>query len=159
MDNLTNQLRKAIEENLLIDSVSLRIRRSEISDWSIGQHVDHLLKVDSSILNSIASKSNFAKGKAKGPLAWVVLTTGFIPRGRAESPASVAGEEVTAEEVRFRSNEAVSVLDQLPPGIVSSRAPFKEHPFLGTFSIRDWLRFLVVHHRHHQKIIRDIFQK
>lgn len=152
----TDQLRKAIEEILQTDTSSLAVKRSELSDWSVGQHLDHLLKVDLSILMAISSKRSFPKDKPKRLLGWLVLTTGFIPRGKAKSPASVAGEAVSAEAIRASVNEAISLLDQLPPGIAVSRAPFMEHPFLGTFSVRDWLRFLVVHHRHHQKIIRDL---
>jgi hypothetical protein len=31
-----------------------------------------------------------------------------------------------------------------------------EHPILGHFTPARWLRFLDIHHRHHEKIIKDI---
>jgi hypothetical protein len=155
LDRLKDQL-LLIGEQISQSPERITQRNSVVSGWSVGQHWDHLLKVDITVLESLCSNNAFPITKPKSIIGWLVLFTGFIPRGKANSPQKLVGEEVAADILLEQTKRAVRLLDAVPLSRLAVRNPFMEHPFLGAFTAADWVRFLLIHHRHHQKIVVSI---
>lgn len=160
------------------EPVAFEARADPVSAWSVGQHLEHLLLSDRRILGWVESvaeaggsvrEAEEAGGSvreadeagAPSCRGWLVLVTGFIPRGKGQAPeatrpSGMAREaverglwEMTARAVRLGSSlEAIAV----------SSARLR-HPVLGAFTGAQWLRFAGVHHAHHEKIVRDILRK
>lgn len=139
----------------------------EVSLWSVGDQLEHLLLADSAILDIIdrlcdvteESDPEATKGRP-ALLGWVVLTTGFIPRGKAKapdstSPAGMSQEELLSglAEVRDRVHALASRLGEIQ-GVPYTYG----HAKLGHFTPSNWVRFCRVHHDHHAKIVRDILE-
>ena len=139
----------------------------EISLWSVGDQLEHLLLADGAILDVIdrlcevtePTDQEAAKGRP-ALLGWVVLTTGFIPRGKAKAPDSTspagmsqAGLVSGFAEVRDRVDALASRL-----GAIQDVPYTHGHAKLGHFRPSNWVRFCGVHHAHHAKIVRDILE-
>ena len=86
-----------------------------------------------------------------------VLVFGFIPRGRAQSPSVVVPRpEITAHELTTLLDQSSTLLAEAP---ALDRNTWFTHPFLGTMNRDQALRFLLVHNRHHLKIVADILKQ
>lgn len=147
------------------EPASFEARVEDVSSWSVGHHLEHLLLADRGIVEGLEAA---AAGEDPGPEAtragrpsltgWIVLLTGFIPRGRGNAPDSTvpAGADranVVAglREVTGSASRLGACLDAIERSRV--RVP---HPVLGEFTPAQWLRFAGIHHDHHEKIIRDV---
>jgi hypothetical protein len=133
-----------------------------VSGWTVGAHLEHLLLSDTFIAEYL---EHMAAGDADatsegGPsfIGRVVLWTGRIPRGKARAPKRVLPSglsrpdiEVGLRNIRARYEKLQNAL----PLLTASRAK-RDHPILGPFTSRQWLRFVDIHHRHHGRIIQDI---
>ena len=133
----------------------LRVER--VSLWSVGQHIEHLLKVDDTIHLHLTSSTI---GTPVPPLTWigrVILIAGRIPRGRAKAPewTKPTGDYVAlrkaVERTSHRFRELEPIVDTLSRDTIRIA-----HPSLGGLTRRQWLRFTDIHQRHHHAIIRDI---
>jgi hypothetical protein len=132
-----------------------------VSRWSVGEHIDHLIKVNSGIL------AYFAESAVGGPAATgitlierIVLFTGHIPRGRGKSSARFL--PVMMDVTRLQHElatiaEAFSRLSEEMPAVRDTATRFA-HPAFGGLTRRQWLRFAEIHQQHHQAIINDILQ-
>lgn len=124
-------------------------------------HVEHLWRADSGILSWIEATldSDFSpSGGTPTPTGRAVLVSGWIPRGRAKAPEPSVPKGVDVEGLADRLSNLHDLATRLEPGLPAIHASdtTREHPILGHFTPAQWLRFLEVHHRHHEKIIRDI---
>lgn len=140
-------------------------RRSEaISKWSVSLQVEHLMRTDASVVSWLhATARNMVASDGPGQpnlTGRLVLLTGFIPRGKARAPDFTRPEALDGPalrdglaDVRQRAGGLSDVLDSL-----ANEQATRRHPILGHFTPPRWFRFAVVHHRHHQKIIRDILE-
>jgi hypothetical protein len=130
-----------------------------ISRWSVGNHIEHVLKVDRAVVELLRAPKP-PSGAVGGPglVARLILITGWIPRGRAKaSPASLP-EMTDYAELRPQVEEASKAVAALEPlaGAIASDPARYPHPVLGGLTRTQWLRFLEVHQMHHWKIMRDI---
>lgn len=129
-----------------------------ISAWSIAEQVDHILKVNNSVLSSIEKETS---SNNKKPLTFkgrIVLLFGHIPRGRAKAPEHVLPKKYPTEQILTELKQTIKRLQN-----VSAKDLEKDiiinHPFLGGMSPRQWIRFLCIHQGHHLKIVRDVLKK
>jgi hypothetical protein len=70
----------------------------------------------------------------------------------------VIPEALDPDEIASGFEEVESKFEELAPRLgelEASRATYR-HPLMGNFSPSQWLKFVKIHHRHHQKLIRDI---
>ncbi|MDX1396692.1 MAG: DinB family protein [Gemmatimonadota bacterium] len=144
------------------DPGSLATTAPDVSGWSVGRHIEHLRLAAAGIVRWIESTLDDPAGSppsgSPSRTGRMVLLTGYIPRGRAKAPEpSVPGEEIPADLAARLDQlmEAVDRLEERLDEVHASESTF-EHPILGHFTPRQWLRFLDVHHRHHEKIVSDI---
>lgn len=132
--------------------------RTDVSRWSPLLHAEHLARAGHGSLGQLDKALERDGGASLKPLGFLVLTLGWLPRGRGKSPEpavpqGIEREPVAAELHTFRDRvEALeSRLDEIAAG--KGRAA---HPFFGGLTPARWVRFLEVHHHHHLKIVEDI---
>lgn len=129
-------------------------KKESISQSDAGWHIEHsLLTIDQIIARLSQSKNNRYKRAFSFP-RFIVMTTGIIPRGRAQSPRSVqpAGDinpETLQRHLAITSEKLIEL-------VLLDKEQFFEHPYFGHLKLKQAVRFLEIHTRHHVKIIRDI---
>lgn len=137
------------------------MRVPAVSDWPVLSHLEHICRADQTIIEVL---ERIADGKIRdrggGPTfaGRVVQWTGRIPRGKANAPQPVVPMGLEHEEVTSELHAVKARLTALDPRLTTlaaSRAT-SAHPILGHFTAREWLRFIAVHHGHHERIVRDI---
>lgn len=136
-------------------------RRDAVSHWSVGQHIDHALKVDAHILG-VLHRSPLKPEPVPPPslIGRLILLTGRIPRGKGRAPDFTVPDIEDYVALRGRVAEAARGYAELEPHlalIATDRRRFA-HPILGGFTRAQWLRFASIHHRHHAAIIADILR-
>jgi hypothetical protein len=132
----------------------LRVER--VSLWSVGQHIEHVLRVDDTIRINLAT-STIAKTPPLSLVGRLILLTGRIPRGKGKAPewTKPTGDYVELRRAVDATARGYRDLELVIDDLV--RDPRRvAHPSLGGLSRRQWLRFADIHHRHHEAIVRDI---
>ncbi len=156
--DVQHQLTMLIDLAELEEGLGLRVSR--VSSWSVKEQLEHLARVDRSVLDVIdeIERDELTRPGRPKLLGWALLLFRFLPRGRAEAPQGSVPEawpvEKTQEELRGVAERVAGIGKRLVAleGIRGTRP----HPILGGFKPMHWLRFLQVHHAHHLSIIRDI---
>jgi hypothetical protein len=126
----------------------------EVSQGSVGWHVEHCLLTVNGILAALA-KSNPADYKWTFNFTrLLVFTMGKIPRGRAKSPKVVQPKEnILENDLRIHLSETKVKIKDLDA--ISDDA-FFNHPYFGNLKRKQAMRFLEIHTNHHLEIINDI---
>ena len=129
---------------------------SDVSEKDIGWHIDHSLKSLIAISNAL-EQSNPAEYRWSFNMArFFVYITGSIPRGKGKAPNAVQSFEPVEEAVLKRqlktAKNKLESLHKLPAG------SYFTHPYFGMLNVKQTKRFLIIHTRHHLKIIRDIMR-
>lgn len=138
-------------------------QRAPTGKWTPAQIVEHLA------LAMESSAATFVARRAKGPMArrrptlretlgkLFVFSLGRFPPGlKAPEPSTPAPRvEGNAAEARFRAG--VAAWEALERDLLPARRHdlFVRHPRLGDLTLEEWMRFHVVHARHHARQIRD----
>ena len=136
----------------------LAARAPEVSGWSVGQQVDHMLNVAHGVFFRLTGDGEEVPHgiNLSGRL---LLGIGWLPRGVGKSPKSVLpGEAPVAEELGVRLARLRGDFQGLRfrTGLLVSRRRLFKHPYFGGLDCAQTLRFLSVHNHHHLKIVRDI---
>lgn len=128
-------------------------QNSIISKSDIAWHLDHSLKVINVIIETLKNsnpedyKSSFNFNKT------LVYTLGFIPRGKGKAKSVRSYEKISLENIKEQldqSKKMVVLLEQL-----QDKNHFK-HPYFGNLNLKETIRFLEIHTKHHLKIIDSI---
>ena len=88
---------------------------------------------------------------------FVVVTLGYFPEGRQAPKHVIPTGELDLSAVLAA---VVRDLDRLDAAATKTRERFGgstkvvDHPVLGAFSVDQWLKFHLIHTRHHEKHIR-----
>lgn len=149
-------LKKDIEklESLLSKGKSIDTTVSKVAvEW----HLDHTLKTISVIYDSLESSKPENYKSEFDFMRTVVLFTGKIPRGVAQSPPSVRPPEVILNENVLKQIEEVK--EKMNRVIKLSEDANFNHPRFGMLNRDETLRFLEVHTNHHLNIIEDILKE
>ena len=133
---------------------------NEVSNWSVGEQIDHSLKVVEFNLKRILDRNAevLSDPKKVSKLGAVVLMTKFIPRNKGKAPERVLPEvdisseflEAKISKIRKMSEELLGVSNK------NLNECYFEHFVFGGLSENQWLKFCLIHNHHHLKIIRDI---
>lgn len=132
-------------------------RNAKVSEVDVAWHLDHSLKTINRICEWL-EQSNPEKYRPSFSLSRVVvLSSGIIPRGVAQSPKSVRPpKEILTDSLYLQIEEAKINLQNIEN--LDANAHFR-HPYFDVINKRQTKRFLKVHTVHHLKIIRDILKK
>jgi uncharacterized damage-inducible protein DinB len=143
-------------------------RTPEVSAWSVGEQLEHLVLADRGILQAVQELTepgaNHGDAAATGGptiIGRVILWTGFIPRGRGKAPDFAKPSGMSSADLAAELGEIRSDVEALGSrlGEIERIPAVRTHPVgLGSFTPAQWMRFAFVHHVHHAKIIRDILK-
>lgn len=158
-------LERAVE--LAEDPDAFAARAPEVSDWSVGRHLEHVLLANRGMVDWL---SRVAQGEEVPPpddpeggptvAGRLALLFGRIPRGRGRAPDGTVPEGRAREEVAAGLAEVLERARRLADGIGAIRRADARmtHPALGTLDAAQWLRFAHVHQDHHERIVRDVLR-
>lgn len=137
---------------------ALGVRAPEVSAWSVGQQLDHMLSVAHGVFFRLTGDGEEVPHgiNLSGRL---LLGIGWLPRGVGKSPKSVLpGEAPVAEVLGARLARLRGDFQGLRfrTGLLVSRRRLFKHPYFGGLDCAQTLRFLSVHTHHHLKIVHDI---
>jgi hypothetical protein len=135
-----------------------------VSSWSALHHAAHLTLANELILRNLVSLS---KGNgllvvfeaSQKPEALAHLASGRLPRGRAQSPRMVLPpSDIEVAQAREWATNLATDLDALVRTLdtTSPVRCFIPHQLLGPLDLAQWLRFGIVHTRHHLAIAREV---
>jgi len=148
---------RQVEALIAEGDARLARRAPAISGWSIGEQVDHVLKVlDRSLGLLLTSDEALPKGiNLAGRL---LLAVRRLPRGVGKSPAALRGAERPAGELRAQLDRIAPLLDRVRDDAerFARPAPVYPHPYFGGLTAAQAIRFLAVHTDHHLRIVADI---
>lgn len=136
--------------------------RGDPNQWSVCEVVEHLQRA------YLGTAKGFERCLEKGaPIAtapslkqqlqgFAVVNLGYFPAGRAAPKYIVPTGELDLHAVLDAVRRD---LERLDAAAVKTREQFggvkvADHPILGAFSVAQWLKFHLVHTRHHEKQIR-----
>jgi hypothetical protein len=146
---------------LAASDVTLTRKSERVSGWTISQQLEHLALVNGYLNQRIETALKEPPENADQRPDWrayMLLWTGYIPRGKAQAPDAVVPQGLSPDMLRQKLAEARDGFAAFEPRLQNfptsrGRSP---HPILGMLTARQWLRFIEVHNNHHLKIIRAI---
>ena len=126
-----------------------------ISEWTVGQHIEHCCLGMKFLCETLISCST-PPPRSKHPIrAFLMLASGRIPRGRGNAPKAALPSEDTADSERLEGlleNSRRLVRRSLD----CSPKSWVKHFVFGVLKRNQVLKFISVHNRHHLRIIADI---
>jgi hypothetical protein len=154
------QSNRAIEALLEAREPSLAHAAQKVSGWSPLAHVAHLELANELCLRNLQSFARregmlLQRDKQPSEQSVELLARGTLPRGQAKSPRMVVPPlDVELDMVRSWHADNVTVLADLArnPHLIETSALSIPHQVLGPLDAPQWLRFAVVHTRHHLAI-------
>ena len=144
------------------NALDLNQRSVEVSNWSVGEHLEHLLAAGSRTLLGIDAilSGQSTDTRELSPPGKMVLQSGQIPRGAAKAPEFVEPQgEFDADALVKGFQELCQRVEGLPeefPLEGTPEEPAQPHFALGRLGARDWLLFTAIHSDHHLQIIAEI---
>ena len=125
-----------------------------VSEANVGWHIMHSCLVITSITEAIRKSDPSLYKKKFSWKAFLVLLLNKIPRGKAKAPKVVVPKAILnsddLQEHLTKTRDAIKALE------VVSKDHFFEHPYFGKLKLKETIRFLEIHTRHHLNIIEDI---
>jgi hypothetical protein len=137
--------------------------RAPTGKWSPAQIVEHLA------LSIETSGARFAERSARPPVRrrsrglvnhaafWCVIRRGWFPSGFRAPAGARPGAAPAPRAVERRFRESHARFDMLASTLLPGRAAdlFVRHPAIGDMTVEEWLRFHVVHCRHHARQVHE----
>ncbi len=130
--------------------------------WSFAEVYSHILSAN--LLSVIAIEkclNKTAEIKSRKPdwRARLILFFGRFPPGKYKVPAVLedAVKKISKEEAANQLIKLQKRIEGIDVGYVKFNANYKvKHPRLGYLDAKLWLRFILVHSKHHQRQIKRI---
>jgi hypothetical protein len=136
--------------------------RQHPNQWSVCEVVEHLQRA------YLGTAKGFERCLEKGAViattptfkqrlqAFALLNLGYFPEGRQAPKHIIPSGALDLGAVLDATRRD---LDRLDAAAVQTRQRFGtgkvvDHPILGAFSVDQWLKFHLIHTRHHEKQIR-----
>lgn len=131
-------------------------QNAKVSETDVAWQLDHSLKVIITVIGQL-KKSNPDAYKNRFNLSWVYIRLrGAIPRGVGKAPSVVkAKAPISMMDLENQLTLAKTLLRELE--ICPANAWFS-HPYFGAMNKKNTLKFLMIHSRHHLKIVKDILK-
>ena len=137
--------------------------RGDPTKWSVAEIVEHLTRAYSGTAKgferclekgaSLASPSTLAQRTRQ----FVVIELGYFPEGREAPKHLLPTGELDLVAVLNAVRRDLARLDESAARAKKQLGAGKmlDHPILGALTVDQWLKFHVVHSRHHAKQIRE----
>jgi hypothetical protein len=156
LERIERQLHE-VEALIAEGDARLAARAAAVSGWSVGEQVDHILKVlDRSLGLLLTSEEALPKGI--NLVGRILLAARRLPRGVGKSPAALRGAARPAGERRAQLDRIAPLLERVrdSPERFMRPTPIYPHPYFGGLRAAQAVRFLAVHTDHHLRIVADI---
>lgn len=136
--------------------------RAPAGKWNSAQIVEHLsisLEGSGRAFDTHRDKPPMAR-RPKTRVEWVasflILKVGWFPPGREAPQGSRPAEHVERKYAEQHFREGIERFNRIAPDLLTSRPHdlFVKHPRLGDLTLPEWMRFHLIHCRHHAKQIR-----
>jgi hypothetical protein len=152
MERLTNLISE-IESKIEFRN----LKNVSVSKSDVAWHLDHSLRVINGI-SGVIKKSNPDDYKSSFNFKRsLVLLFGKIPRGKAKAPETVVSVgEISSEDLNSRLETAKTSIIELLKNTAKSNFV---HPYFGQLNLKQTIRFLEIHTKHHLNIVDDILRK
>lgn len=143
---------------------ALRVPAPAVSGWTAEEQIAHVALANELIVRNLKSFARgsgalIVRGGAPIPEAIPILVAGRIPRGLVQSPRMVRPPAEYDRELFLAwiadDRRAIEALD---PATIRSDELRIRHQALGPLDAPQWLRFAVVHTRHHLEIATEILR-
>jgi hypothetical protein len=136
--------------------------RAPAGKWTSAQIVEHLaiaLEGSGKGFDSHRDKAPMARRprtRAERLACFVILGLRWFPPGREAPAISRPAEHVERKYAEAHFREGVERFHRIAPALLATRSRdlFVKHPRLGDLTLPEWMRFHVIHCRHHAKQIR-----
>ncbi|MXX68228.1 MAG: hypothetical protein F4Y74_04630 [Gemmatimonadales bacterium] len=144
------------------DADRLGVSAPDVSAWNVQDHLEHLLFSDRNVMDwvveALARPNPATREQSAREIGVMLLARGSIPRGRGPAPDFTLPDGMEPGELRTGFQALSELADGLEPRLVALDTCLHTlpHHVLGHFTPAEWLRFLHLHHLHHEAIIRDI---
>lgn len=144
------------------DPDRLSVSAPEVSAWSVQDHLEHLLFSDRNVLDwvlkALARPNPETRAQSPHDIGVGLLARGEIPRGRGPAPDFTLPDGLASADIRAGFEALRALAAGLEPQLTALDACrlTLPHHVLGHFTPAEWLRFLHLHHGHHDAIIQDI---
>ncbi|WP_299366061.1 DUF1569 domain-containing protein [Winogradskyella sp.] len=131
---------------------------SSISTVDVAWHLDHMLKTINKITDTLEISNPDDYSKSYFNFSRILsLSSGHIPRGRAQSPSVVRPpDSILTESLILQINMAKANVEKLK--LFDKKSHFN-HPYFGQLNKAQAIRFMEVHTMHHLKIVSDILEE
>ena len=125
--------------------------------WSYAEVYSHIFEAN---LISLLALEKCVKGTAEEdkstlqPAVWLILFLGKFPPGKIKAPARIAAmvKKINLVEAQQLMHNFSQRLQELVPQVSqASKSQKAKHPRLGLLHARQWLRFIEIHTKHHEK--------
>lgn len=161
------QLHTDTRRLLELPEATIQGKVPSISAWPPLVHLHHVALVNEIALakiEEILAEGNPSSTGSRGglhPLGWLCIRIlGFIPRGRGRAPGVVIPPPGSTREAALCAIRAriaqTARLASLTQEIWEAHGR-RKHFVFGYLCASDWLRFAIIHTRHHLRIVQDIF--
>lgn len=138
------------------------VQSPEDGGWSLSEVYCHIIQVNT---RSLLAIEKCMHGKETSTLTSppfftrLILFFGKLPPGRHKSPANIGAivKKQSKEEARNDLIKFIQRLTDVLPKIVKSTSRCQvKHPRLGMLNRSEWLRFMIIHTKHHIKQLKRI---
>jgi hypothetical protein len=125
-----------------------------VSKSSVGWHIEHTLLTTNLVIEAIG-KSNPDNYKRTFNLnRFIVFTLNKIPRGKVKAPRLVRPQEdFTTYSLINHLEKGKNNLEKLNTLYTNN---YFEHPFMGHLNLKQTIRFIKLHTKHHLNIMNEI---
>ena len=135
---------------------SAALRAPAVSEWSIGMHVHHCCLAMIAVCQSLIASTPPPPRSRFSLVTALVFSSGRIPRGRGRSPDEVLPrQDVSAAELEMLLDQSERILTEVHD--LDPKSWFR-HFLFGVLDRDKTGRFMLIHNRHHLRIISDIMK-
>ena len=141
-------------EDLRSSVASAALRAPAVSEWSIGMHVHHCCLTMIAICQSLIASTPPPPRSRFSLVTALVFSSGRFPRGRARAPDGVLPrQDVSPTELSTLLDQSQRILTEVPD--LDPKTWFRHFVF-GVLDRDKTMRLILIHNRHHLRIISDI---
>lgn len=126
---------------------------NKVSQVSAGWHLSHCMLTLRKIIETIGASDPAGYKRRFSFSKLLVFTSNSIPRGKGRAPKTVLPTDINEGALQNQLQELsrqVALLDGLDPN------QYFAHPYFGDLKLKEAIRFMEIHTRHHLKIVREI---
>lgn len=125
--------------------------------WSYAEVYSHIFVANLSsllVLKKCIEGTAEENNKSTHFAVWLILFLGKFPPGKIKAPARIAAmvKKINPAEAQQLMRNFSQGLQELVPQVSEASSSQKaKHPRLGLLNARQWLRFVEIHTKHHEK--------